>query len=229
MANSVGFNTANRIIRAAMENAGLLEDGDDPTPEQYAKYLPRLNDLINLWQTQGIKLWLNRAMTLGLTAGQGVYILPTHEMRVLEGYYITSGGIRRPLEMLTWNKWNTLPDHTRTGQINAFFPDKQQTQTVISLWQVPDTSAATGTVELLVQDRVVNLVNLTETMNFPQEWFIALHWGLADEICTGQPEALVQRCATKALAYRTALEDWDVEDGSTFWQPDLQLRTSSFR
>ena len=229
MANSVGFNTANRMIRAAMENAGLLEDGDDPTPEQYAKYLPRLNDLINLWQTQGLKLWLNRALPMGLVAGQGTYTLAAQEMRVVEGYYITSSGTRRPIELLTWNKWNTLPDHIKTGQVNAFFPEKQQSQTVIRLWQVPDATAATGSVELMVQDRVTNLISLTEEMNFPQEWFIALHWGLADEICTGQPEQIVQRCANKALAYRTALEDWDVEDGSTFWQPDVQARPSSFR
>lgn len=229
MPNSVGFNTPDRIIRNAMDNAGLLEAGDDPTPEQYAKYMERLNDLINLWQTQGIKLWLNRALPMGLVAGQGTYILAAQEMRVLEGYYINSVGSRRELQLLTWNTWNTLPDHTNQGAVNAFFPEKQQTQTVIRLWQVPDAAAATGSVELMVQDRVTNLIKLTDSINFPQEWFIALHWGLADEICTGQPEQIVQRCANKANAYRVALEDWDVEDGSTFWQPSVQGRTSSFR
>ncbi len=51
---------------------------------------------------------------------------------------------------------------------------------------------------------------------------MALRWGLADDICTGQPGEIMRRCAERAKAYREALEDWDVEDAATQFQPDPQ-------
>jgi len=69
---------------------------------------------------------------------------------------------------------------------------------------------------------VTNFISVTETMNFPIEWRIALRWGLADELATGQPQAIMDRCQGRALAYRTMLEDWDVEDASTRFTADTR-------
>ena len=57
-------------------------------------------------------------------------------------------------------------------------------------------------------------------MNFPIEWRIALRWGLADELATGQPQSIMDRCQQRAISYRTMLEDWDVEDAPTRFTPD---------
>ena len=75
------------------------------------------------------------------------------------------------------------------------------------------------------------MVSVNDQMNFPQEWFLALRWGFADEICTGQPQAIMDRCEKKATMYREALEDWDVEDTSTRFQPDTRMGygASNFR
>ena len=62
--------------------------------------------------------------------------------------------------------------------------------------------------------------SLDETISFPVEWFLALRWGLADELSSGQPALIMDRCAGKATSYRLALEDWDVEDTPTRFQPD---------
>ena len=56
---------------------------------------------------------------------------------------------------------------------------------------------------------------------FPVEWFQALRWGLADELCSGQPQLIMERCERKAMMYRDLLEDWDVEDTSTRVTPDM--------
>ena len=229
---SPDFNTSARIIRFAMENAGLLASGDDPSPEQFAKYTNRLNDLINLWQTRGIKLWLNSLLPVTLVAGTGTYTLDGQPKRVLEAYYKddSTPPIMRPLNPLSWNTYNNLASQEQQGSVNSYFVDKQQGATVLHLWQVPDLVAATGTVQCLVQNKVTNIITLTDNMNFPNEWYMALHWGLAAEICTGQPEQIVQRCERRSMEYLTALEDWDVEDAPVTFQPNMtQRRQSSFR
>ena len=221
------FNTADRLIRFAMEDAGLLQDGDDPTSEQFAKYLQRLNDLINLWQTKGLKLWLLHLLPVPLIAGQNTYTFKpggsvdmTKPLRVLQGFYLTPGGTQQQLIPLSWNEWITLPQTNQQGAINSYFVDKQPFQLNVSFWLTPDTTAALGTAHLLVQTQVSNYIGVTDSSAFPQEWFLALRWGLADEIATGQPGLIMDRCERRAKTYLTALEDWDVEDADTRFAPD---------
>ena len=227
MTAPTNFNTPDRIIRMAMVDAGYLQDGDDPTSEQFANYLNRLNDLINLWQTKGLKLWLQSDLSVPLTAGQATYTFGpggsvdmTKPLRVLQGYYLDTSDTKRPLLPLSRDEYTRLSNVVQLGALNSYFVDKQQSVLSISFWLTPDTTAATGTAQLSIQQQVVNLVSLNDDMNFPQEWFMALRWGLADDICTGQPQAIMDRCFTKAEMFRTALEDWDVEDASTVFQPD---------
>lgn len=229
-------NTPISIIQDAYQDAGLIAEGDVANSEQIVTGLRKLTDLVNLWQTQGIKLWLNVDTTITLVSGTATYTLgPAGSVamvkppRVLDAYYRDSNGIRRPLVPMAWADYVRLSQITQTGAINSYFVDKQATQLSVFFWLVPDATAATGTAHLLLQTQVTNPISVTETMNFPVEWRIALRWGLADEICTGQPQAIMDRCQQRASAYRTALEDWDVEDVSVRFAADTRGQTGGFR
>lgn len=222
-------NTPVSIITDAYFDAGLIQEGEVPNPEQIVSGMRKLTDLVNLWQTQGLKLWLNTEVTVPLTANKALYlfspagdVMMAKPLRVLEGYYKDVNGIRRPLIPMAWADYTRLGKLTQTGQINSYFVDKQQSAMSVAFWPVPDAVAATGTVGLLVQSQVTNFINVTETVNFPAEWRIALRWGLADEICTGQPQAIMDRCQSRASTYRAALEDWDVEDAPTRFTADVR-------
>lgn len=237
MASSVS-NNAYGIITDAMVDAGLLQEGDRPNSEQLATNMRRLNDTINLWQTQGLKLFLQEEVNVPLTVGQTQYVLgpsgPAVTMprppRILQGFIIGSGNIRRPLVNISRDEWERLSQITgNNGQINSFMVDKQATQTNLNLWPAPDTVEATNTATFLMQIQAPNPISLTDQVGFPQEWRIALRWGLADDICTGQPMPIMQRCAERAKAYRDALEDWDVEDAPTFFNVDSRFYQSGGR
>lgn len=220
-------NTPKGIIFDAMQDAGLLQDGQEPNSEQYAKYLRRLLDLINYEQTQGIKLWLNTDQSITLLAGTAKYsmgplgnVVMTKPTRVVQGYYLDTNSIKRPLVVLSRDEYTRLSTVVQTGAVNSYFIDKQQATLDAYFWLTPDATAATGTAHLIIQQQVTNPTNLYDTMNFPEEWRMFLRWGLADEISTGQPQAIMDRCAGKAEIYRMALEAWDVEDASTMFTPD---------
>lgn len=235
MTTPTSYSTAERLIQFAMEDAGLLGDGDTPTSEQFAKYTQRLNDLIGFWQTEGLKLWLQLDVSITLTAGKAQYTLKsggdinmTQPTKVVDvGYYTDSSGNRRPITLISRDEYNRLGTVTQQGPINSYWPDKQQTQLAINFWMVPDTQAATGTAHIVVQQRVSRVVSITDSMNFPDEWMLAIRWGLANDICTGQPSAIIQRCERWSTYYRDKLDSFDVEDGSTKFQPDPQMVSQS--
>lgn len=220
-------NTPLQIISDAYFDAGLLQEGQAPNSEQLVMGMRKLTDVINLWQTQGLKLWLLRDVEVTLVAGQGTYLFgptpttsDTAPKRVIEAYYRDVNAVRRPLIPMSWNDYTRLSQITQLGQLNSYFVDKQQTVLSVFFWLIPDAIAALGTAHLVMQEQVTNFVTVTETMNFPIEWRIALRWGLADELATGQPQAIMDRCQQRAQAYRTMLEDWDVEDAPTRFTPD---------
>lgn len=231
MATSVS-NNAYGIIADAMVDAGLLQKGDRPDSDDLAVNMRRLNDIINLWQTQGLKLFLQEEINVPLVVGQTQYVLgpsgPAVVMarppRILQGFIVNTTNIRRPLVNISRDEWERLSQVVgNNGQINSFMVDKQAAQTNLNLWPAPDSTEAANTATFLMQIQAPNPIFLTDQVGFPQEWRIALRWGLADDICTGQPQAIMARCAQNSKRYRDALEDWDVEDASTMFNVDSRM------
>lgn len=222
------FNSVQRTIRSAMENAGLLEELSDPTPEQFARYKDRLNDLVNVLAiTPGLRLWLMDDISITLTSGTATYqlgpagsIMTTRPLRVLQGYFLDSTANRRPIYPMSWDEYLRLSNTTQTGPVTQFLIDKQILNLDVTFWLTPDATAATGTAHLFLEQQVIQSVSLIDTMGFPIEWYMALQWGLAAEICTGQPDSVIQRCEGKAAYYRELLGGWDIEDASTSFTPD---------
>lgn len=227
-------NTPASIIADAYIESKRLSLGQSPNSEQIVSGMRKLTDVINFEQTQGLKLWLNVDTSVPLVASQGTYTLsPTGDVvmpkppRAIEAYYLDSTGNRRPLTQLSWNDYIRLSQVNQTGAVNSFFVNKKQTELSVFFWLIPDATAATGTVHLLLQTQVTNFTNVTETMNFPVEWRMFLVWALADELAGGQPQAIMDRCQQRAERYRAALDDWDVEDSPTRFIPDSRATQQS--
>ncbi len=232
-------NTPNGIILDALLESGRLAQGDIADSDVLARWSRRLRDFINAAQTDGLKLFLQVDQSITLIAGQNTYVAKpggdiniTKPLRALQGYYLNNTNpavpIRQPLFPLSRNEWLTLSTTATQGPISQYFVDKQPTQLNISFWLTPDAlTAANGTAHLLLQQQVVNFTNLTDTMNFPIEWRMYLVWGLADQMTTGKPQEVVARCATMAARYKTALENWDVEDTETRFTPNTQYLAQS--
>lgn len=223
-------NTPIKIIEDAYLDAGLIRQGQQLNSDQISKGMRRLTDVINLEQTQGLKLWLNFDLAVTLTANIGTYKLgPTTDggtvnmtkpMRVVEGYYLYANGTRQPLIPLSWDDYIRLSQVNTTGALNSYFVNKQQLTLDVFFWLIPDANAALGTGHILIQQQVTDFISCTETMNFPLEWRMFLRWALADDLATGQPEAIQAKCSQMMMKTQDMLENWDVEDAPTQFTPD---------
>jgi hypothetical protein len=223
------------IITDAMIDAGKLRRGDEPGSEDLAEYTRRLNKLVNYFMTQGCKLWLivNQVLTLlpPLSNGNGValYTLgPTgtvvisKPLRVISGYYEYNTGDQYPLIPMSYpDEYTRLSNLLQPGAVNSYAVDKQQLTLNVYLWNPPDSfSASNGAVHLMIEQSITQFTGLTDTMNLPIEWSLPLEWGLANQISVGQPPLVQAKCAANAEKYQRELEDWDVEDADTMFQPD---------
>jgi len=217
-----------------MWHACLLPEGEDPDSEILAKHQRKLNQLINFICTKGIRLWLHQDAAIGLVAGQNLYTfglagtnVMTKPTQIVDQYYLYSpanGGTRRPVHRISRQQWDMLSVTTQRGPITQIFVDPQQLSLNVNVWLTPDTNEALGTLHLVFREQVVNFVGITDVMNFPIEWALTLEWGLASQICQGQPTAVISRCDAMAAYFLSALEEWDAEhETSILPQPDQRM------
>lgn len=230
------------IICDAMRDVGKLRPGNDPDGEELVINQRRLNKLLNFYMTQGLKLWLIQNLNLVLvpplpgnigvplyTLGPAGTVPMVKPLRVISGYYQYNTGNQYPLIPMSYpNEYQNLSNLNQPGAVNSYAVDKQQLTLNVYLWNPPDAfSAANGTVHLMIEAPITNFVSITDQMNFPIEWGLLLEWGLANQISTGQPTTVIARAAGMEKIYRDALEDWDVEDADTMFQPDQRTYTST--
>jgi hypothetical protein len=236
------FQSANMVIELAMRDSGLLDREQYPNSSDYREYLTRLNLIINLEQTQGLKLWLQENVTFTPVLNQQSYAWgPTGDIqmprptRIIAGFYTfplsATGGIqtRYPLYQMSRDEFNALGVLNVPGITNSFFVDKQQFNLIVWLWLLPDLFTSTASVTFVTQTQINQVISITDQMNFPIEWFEYLHWALAAEIDTGQPMAIQQQNNDNAEKYRMILENFDVEDTSTYLQVDPRMQFQSGR
>lgn len=221
---------ASSIITKAYQDAQKLPRYGSLSADQLADGLDRLNDMINLWQTQGLKLFLESETIVTLVSGQQKYsfyptgdVAMTKPLEVKDATYWDSGNSSRPLNSLSRQEWTELSARTIAGSVNSYFVEKLYDRINLYLWSVPDATAAAGTMHVILRNQASNPATTAASVLFPPEWAIALRWGLADELATGMPDSVQQRCQSRAVAYRAALEDWDVENVETYFQPDQRM------
>lgn len=229
--------TATAIVKKAYQDAQRISRLQSPSSDQETDGLERLVDLINLWQTQGLKLFLEQEVAVTLLASTQTYaamsggaINISRPLELKECVYVDSGGASRELDIISRDEWARLSNRTQTGSPSQVFAEKLYDRMNLHFWHVPDSTAAAGTVRATFRAQANNPANISASVLFGPEWAIALRWALADELAAGMPEAVQTRCAQRASAYRAALEDWDVENDDTYLRPDTQfINRSSFR
>lgn len=234
MTTPVTENTGYSIISGAAWNACLIPGGEDPVGDLLAKWTRKLNQLINFIQTKGIRLWLHQDTAVVLTAGTSLYtfgptgtVVMTKPTQIVDQYYLypaNQGATRRPVFRISRQEWDTLSTTQQNGPITQIFVDPQQLTLNVNTWLTPDANEALGTLHLVLRSQVTNFVGITDAMNFPIEWALALEWGLAAQICQGQPQAVINRCDMMAAYFLNALEEWDAEQETSIkLQPDQRL------
>jgi len=235
--------TRNDIITSALRVIGVLELGAQPDAATIENASLVFNMLIKDWMTDGIKFWTTPEIILPLINGQTVYkigsdssndLVTDRPLRLLNAFLrnnSVSPAIDIPMTIISEQEYDLLGSKYSTGTTNSVFLKPYTTYSELKVFLTPDSNTATNyALHLTIQRPIQDVTAANQTLDFPQEWYQALRWGLASELAPeyglDQKAALITQ---RAEQYKQRLAAWDVENTSTFFQPDARSMNTKFR
>lgn len=237
MALSASFNftlNRNELIKRAMLLLGVISPNQTPTTTDYSDASQVLNLMLKAWQADGMQLWQVTQKSITPVASQAEYTLgpsgnvtvPGKPVAILEAYRrLTADTTDVPLTRQSRTEYWELNNKSATGVPVSYYWELKQSvgSNSLFIWPAPDaTFAAANTIEVLYQAPFDDMDSSTDNLSFPQEWELAVVYGLAVILA---PEYGVPLSERKALREEANIEkqrvlDWDQEHTSVYFSPE---------
>jgi len=134
-----------------------------------------------------------------------------------------------PVIRLSRTDYYTLSDKDTEGTIVNFYYDPQLTDSVLYVWPTADSNFANNyTLELLIKKPFDDLDSATDDFEFPQEWYEAIVYGLAERIAPmiGYPIQDRQLLKVEARQYLDLALTFDHEHTNITFTADESRRSS---
>ena len=231
--NSTNFSiTRDQLISGALRIAGAIAQGETPTATQVTEAAEALNMLVKAMQADGMPLWAIKKYAVTLTAtadytiGVGSTVNTPKPLKVVNAYrHNTSTNIDVPMRVVTRQEYDMLGNKTSTGSPVQLFYEPLLSTGVMHVFPVPDTySIANETIYIIYQRPFEDFDASTDEPDFPQEWFDAIKFGLADRLAPEYGLAIQDRndIRSRAKELRQEALGFGTENGSMYLMADLR-------
>ena len=142
-------------------------------------------------------------------------------LKVLNAYYRhTSSNSDTPIEMITRAEYDKLGNKFVTGIPSQAWYDPQRIYGDLYLYPVPNTAFADGyTVVIVYQRPFEDFDASADEADFPQEWFDAVTYLLADRLAPeyGIPTETKNDIRSRAAQYKMEALSFGGEEGSLYF------------
>jgi len=236
--------TRNEIISASLRLLGVLEEGAVASATAIDNASMVLNLLIKDWMTDGIKLWTVNEIILPLVNNKDSYslgedvtndLVTPRPLRVIQAFLrnnSVSPAVDLPMTIISEQEYNILGSKKSQGNVNTVMYKPYVNNGILKVFLTPNSQVATDyELHLNVQRPIEDITSSNQTFDFPQEWYQCLRWGLASELSADYGVDLQRATLViqRAEQYKQRLMAWDVENASTFFQPDGRMNNPKFR
>lgn len=199
-------NTARDLITQAMREAKIISGNGTPKAPEMVDMIFRLNSLLKGWQAKGVNLWRETNGTLTIPGGQASGTLPIGVRDVTTASLVMSATLTRPLQQLTREEYNSIPNVAAVGTPSCYYVSRQRDAVEIYVWPV----SATDMDFTVDYDRVVETVtDGSETVDFPAEYTDCLVANLAVRACQAFGAELTQELFSRAQMLEQLMLDSD--------------------
>lgn len=228
------------LINAAFRLIGQFNDDTPPPQTDLNNAAQALNLMIKYWMSKNYPLWCVTDLSFTVVQGQIQYLIgPGSPTAGLQAYrvlripmariqYVQSGPfpLEVPLIQLSRQEYDQMGQKSAQGTPNSYYYDPQLNNGILNLYLAPDSIP--NIVILTCQRPLADVINSTDSFDFPIEWTNALKWGLAEQLIPEYfvPEAVAARVERNANRYLEDMLNWDQEEAATFFTPDRRGASS---
>ena len=236
--------TRNNIIESSLRLLGVLEETATPSANAIENASMVLNMMLKDWMTDGIKLWTVTELTIPLVANKTEYSIgpsssydvnTNKPLRIIQAFLrnvSVNPHVDMPMTLISEQEYNILGSKFSTGTVNSVYYKPLVEYGKLKVFLTPSSSTATTyELHINVQRPIQDITTANQTFDFPSEWYQCLRWGLAAELAAdyGLPLEKTAAIITRSEQYKQRLMAWDIENNSTFFQPDVRTLVTKFR
>lgn len=217
--------TRDNLITGALRLCGVIAQGETPTASQITEAAEALNYMVKAFEAEGMPLWAITTTTITPVAGQTSYTLNNPKLlKAIQAWNRNNSSlVDIPMRLITRQEYNVLGNKSTTGSpIQVYFQPNRDDATVY-LFPTPDsTTASNNTIYLVAQRPFQDFDSSTDTPDFPQEWYEAILYGLAQRLAGRYNIDVETRkmIAAEAGAFKQQAMSFGNEDGSLYFQRD---------
>ncbi len=242
--------TRDQIITASLRRLRVLNSGQAPSANDLIDCSLELNNLLKMWATKGLLLWLYDLVQIPMIQNKYRYTIGPNgdadpgyrPLRALEGSFIRTTCIPpitdTQLQLLSRLEYLQYSQKATLGIPNSFYYDVQQGPGpnpvaydpyaqgwgVLYIFTAPSDS--TRTIFLNVERPIQDVTAADQTFDLPLEWYQALVKVLAAEVADyfEVPEDRITRIKREADAALEYIADWGSQEWAPMtFQPDYQF------
>lgn len=218
--------TAGNIIKDAASLAIGIDDLNELSPEQQSDIIRMLNMMVKSWQTK-VDLWPTTDVQHTLTPGTESYTVSStgdistpRPLQLISCRRENSSGIETKVQVVSREEYKSLPSKSTQAPVNIVYYDPQLSAGVLYVW--PTGSTNDKILNLTFKRPIEDFDQLSNSPDFPQEWYLALVYNLASMVGDLYGMPVSPGVENKALMYLAELEAFDTEGASVFIQPNLR-------
>jgi hypothetical protein len=218
--------TRDDIIKAALRVLGVIGTGETPNTEDYTNCSQALNIMIKGWSTVDQPLWVVQSLQIPMITGVLSYqigptatgtgaIVMSRPLGMFSAFIRDSNNLDTVLTPISRQEYDEQGSKTSAGTPNQFYFDRQEPNATLYVFNVPSDS--THTIYARIQRQFYDMTSSTDNFDFPEEFFQALKWGLAADLCVeyGVDAKMIPYYEQKAehhidLAFASSQEDTNV-------------------
>jgi len=221
--------TRDSLINAALRKLGVIGEGVSANANQLTTGAEALNYLLASTQMRVMPLWKRSATTVELTEDVSSYTIGESQtvnvsapLKLYQAFYTSDTTVQRELEIKTDYDFRLLPTDS-VGDPVAISYTPNINYGTLTVWPTPSADSATGYGVVLVYQKPVDTLTAGSTaLSYPQEWGMAIIYGLAAALADEYMLPLADRkyYMMEAEKHLQTVSEFSAEEGSVTFYPD---------
>jgi hypothetical protein len=207
------------LIHSSFRLIGAIAAGETLETAELNDAFISLNQMLSSWNTEGASLVGRQRQIVAVGGTNGPFALPAQPVRI-EAASCSISGVDSGLEIVDAAGWEAIPTPEKAMQsifIRKLYCDYQFPNSSVYIWPTPRLS---GQLELWTYVTIPQFATVTDTINLPPGYEVALRYNFAIAILPEYPRSQVDpTLPAQAQNYKASIVQLNNQNHARTAQP----------